>query len=67
MKTTSIKTIADIDKYIKDNPKIDKWGRGYYMSRCNALTELFGEDYATIVLNEMALQQCCPNPKGIKV
>ena len=67
MKKSSIKTMADLDKYVQENPRIDKWGRSYLMSRYEALKELFGENYAINVLNELALQQCCRPPKGARV
>ena len=51
-------TLKELDKFIQENPRIDKLGHKYLMSRFTALKELYGERVAIWTLNELAIQQC---------
>jgi hypothetical protein len=57
LKKHGIKTTADLDDYIKVNPRVDRFKRPYLMSRYGALVELVGEQAADGILQEMAMQQ----------
>jgi hypothetical protein len=62
LKKHRIKTMKDLDAWIKKNPKKDKHG-GYFLSRFKALAEILqSEDSAHLMLNELSLQQA-PVPK----
>lgn len=50
----NIKTMADLDAWIKNHPTEQK----HYMSRFNALKILVGENAAIWMLNELAIRQC---------
>jgi hypothetical protein len=58
-----IKTLTDIDAWIRKNPRVvangPYKGQRYLMSRYEALTEIVGENAATMMLNELAIRQCC--------
>lgn len=50
----NIKTISDLDNWIKKHPTAEK----HYMSRFGALKILVGENAAIWMLNELAIKQC---------
>ena len=50
----NIKTIADLDNWIKKHPTQEN----HHMSRFSALKILVGENAAMWMLNELAIKQC---------
>lgn len=61
LKRLGIKTTSDLDNWIKNHPRTDKLtGRQVLMSRFGALKQLIGENAATFILNELAIQATVP-------
>lgn len=56
-------TISELDHWRLKRPRKDKNGLLYYMSRFDALKELFGEDKAGIILQELSILTCCSQLK----
>ena len=59
LRSYGIKTTSDLDRWIRDNPRVDRFGGKYLLSRFAALKECVGENAATSMLHELSIQQCC--------
>ncbi len=63
-----IVTLGDLDRWITDHPQVVEKGpyagQREFMSRYQALKQLVGESAAIEMLNNLAIEQCTPPPKG---